>query len=408
MSPAFNKNDIFVVGVSHKTVSIEKREAFARLARDSDSLSNLIQELKSSCNLKELVVISTCNRFELVAVGDCEALKVIRLLQAKAEILLPAESFYFYKNKKAVSHVFKVIASLDSLVIGESQILNQVKKAYRCAVERGLVGKILHRLFQHAFFLTKKVKSETSLNDGAISVSYIAVKLAGQIFSNLSKCKVLVIGSGEIAELSALNLKAKGCENISITNRTLSNVKTLANSLGASLVELDKLGDIIYEFDIVISSVSVEKPLLSSQFFKTSKVKNKSLFIIDLGLPRNFSNLISENEGIYHYTLDDFTKIAKENEALRSEAVSDAELIVEYASIQYMNWLESLTDEPFIVNLRTRVAEICKLELVSKKVNNVELEKVSDSLSSKISDYVQSVLSVRGKNEEFELSLKKK
>lgn len=374
-----------LVGVNHRTLAVADRELLSKLG-DSQS-SSLLTALKESCNIEEAAVISTCNRFEVVSIA---ALDLESSLHGFIRKALPnsvaAESIYSLKNSGAVKHLFEVAASLDSMVLGENQILKQVRDSYQSAVSSGFAGKYLHHLFQDAFRVAKRVRSDTGIAKHGISVSYIAVRLAEQIFGDLNNRSVLILGSGEMAELAAVHFKARGIGKIVVANRTLLNAVDVARLVGGSAASLDELPELLKDVDIVIGSVAVESPIITTDLLKRVRPKG-DLFCIDLGVPRNFAEEISKIEGLYLYNIDDLDAVAKQNIELRKEALCDASLIVQHGILRFEKWLMRVAEEPKILDLRGRVGQLCAEEisaLFSNTLNSDELKEKRELLTQRL------------------------
>jgi glutamyl-tRNA reductase len=350
---------LVVTGVSFRTLDITGREKLARVAPEPERLAQQVVEQGIA---KEAAVISTCNRFEIVSVGGNGG--GIRAF-FESLIALPKhhrEALYQYTDASAVRHLYRVSSSLDSMLLGEGQILGQVKRAYQQAVQIGSVGSYLHHLFQSAFHIAKKVRTHTDIAHNGVSLSYVAVKLAQQIFADLSETSVLIIGSGEMAELAALHLCSHGCRNIIVANRTVERAAELAERFGGLAVSLSDIDRAIERADIVIGSISIDRPVLSVNSVR-SRQGSKPLFLIDLGVPRNFSPALADLDNVYLYNIDDLAAIAAENKALRESAAQEAEIVIDYGLMQFERWRRKLAAQPAIVDIRARIEAICSAEL---------------------------------------------
>ncbi len=350
---------LWVLGVNHRTTSVETREALARLA---EKQSGLLSSLHSQFGFKEGALISTCNRFEVVGVGAGpeQALRdflVREMTDAGVPSDLAKSSVYHFQNRDAVRHLFRVASSVDSMALGEAQILGQVKDAYRSAVRQGCVGRYLHALFQFAFRFAKKVRGATAIGSGGVSMSFVAVKLAQQIFGDLSAKRVLLIGSGEMAELTALHMKSHGCRTVTIANRTIEKAIDLAARVGGSAISLSDVVPTLDQVDMVISSIRTDSTVIEA---KDCKRRKTPLFLVDLGMPRNLSPALAECEGVYLYSIDDLGRIADENLSVREAAAKDAEVVIEYGIYQFERWLQKLIVEPDTLRLRARIYEECE------------------------------------------------
>lgn len=348
---------IVVVGANHKTLSIEGREHLHALGNSVEA----VQALARAGRVSSLVVLSTCNRFECVTLAEDAGVSLKAHLIHATGGLLKESDLRVYSGREAITHLFRVTSSLDSMIVGESQILGQVKSAYRTAIQADSVDKILHHLFQYSFRVAKTIRSETAVAEKGVSVSYVAVKLAEQIFDGLTGRKVLLIGSGEMAELALLHLRAYGCQEILIANRTRERAYALAERVDGKVIGLDEVVHYVPQVDVVIGSIHTEKPIIRHAHIRN--IRDKSVFFIDCGLPRNFHPDIAELDGIYLYNIDDLQLVARENLELRKEAANDAELIVDLAVYRFEHWLRKVAREPYLLDFRSYVASLCKQEL---------------------------------------------
>lgn len=385
---------VLVTGVSYRTLSVEWREKFAQLVPQPEALA---ATLVKQGVVDEAAVLSTCNRFEVVSVGGDGG-----GIQAFFESLLGmpsriTEALYQYRDATAVRHLYRVSSSLDSMVLGESQILGQVKRAYQQAVEGGSVGSHLHHLFQSAFHVAKKVRTHTEIAGHGVSLSYVAVRLAQQIFADLSKVSVIVIGSGEMAELAVLHLCSHGCSKVVVANRTLERAAALAERFGGMAVSLEDLDRVLETADIVIGSISIDRPILSAAGCSVRR-SGRPLFLIDLGVPRNFAPDLQRLDDVYLYNIDDLAAVAAENRALREAAAQDAEIVVEYGLMQFERWRKKIALQPELVDLRRAVERICSegvREALAGKIGGVEAEvtaQIAHSISQKIGHELTGIL----------------
>jgi glutamyl-tRNA reductase len=350
---------VVLTGVSFRTLDVSGREHIARKIPQPEALAQrLVQDGLAS----EAAVISTCNRFEILSVGG-EGGGIRSFFSSLLELdHSPKDVLYQYLDASAVKHLYRVSASLDSMVLGEAQILGQVKQAYKRAVEVGSVGSHLHHIFQSAFHVAKKVRAHTDIAHHGVSVSYIAVRLAQQIFADLSSSTVVIIGSGEMAELSALHLCSHGCRKIVVANRTVERAAELAERFGGAAVSLGDLNQVIDQADIVISSISIDRPIVTRASI-AGRSNDKPIFLIDLGMPRNIAPDLADIDSVYLYNIDDLATIADENRGLREAAAKDAELVIEYGLLQFERWRVKVRAKPEIVDLRQRVSAICDAEV---------------------------------------------
>jgi glutamyl-tRNA reductase len=391
---------VVLTGVSYKTLNVDGRE---RLARAIPVPELLAERVVREGLATEAAVISTCNRFEIVSVGgEGGGIRQFfeTLLGSSTD---PGDVLYQYLDDSAVRHLYRVSSSLDSMILGEAQILGQVKKAYQRAIEVGSVGSHLHHIFQSAFNVAKKVRAHTDVAQHGVSVSYVAVRLAEQIFSDLQNTTVLILGSGEMAELAALHLCSRGCRRIIVANRTVEKAAELAERFGGSAVSLSDVDRVIDQADIVIGSISIDKPILSRSALRARK-GDRPLFLIDLGVPRNFASDIAEMDSVYLYNIDDLAGIADENKALREAAAQDAELIIEYGLAQFERWRLKRSVQPEIVDLRAAVHEICATEVNRLLANqsgaeDETVEQLAHAISQKIAHELTKIVEHRIKGE---------
>lgn len=355
---------VAVTGVSFRTLDVAGRE---ELARRVSAPQQLACSIVKDGLAEEAAIISTCNRFEVVSSGADDAGLRSFFSELVGKTRVTHDVLYHHRDASAVRHIYRVSASLDSMVLGEAQILGQVKEAYRRAVAGGSVGTYLHHLFQSAFRVAKKVRAHTAIGQHGVSVSYVAVRLAQQIFSDLRTTTVLIVGSGEMAELAALHLCSHGCQKIIVANRTVERAAELAERFGGVAVSLSDIDSVLDQADIVIGSISIEKALLTRQSFtqgnSARRPRQKPLFLIDLGMPRNFAPDLGELDSIYLYNIDDLAGIADENRGLREAAAREAELVIEYGLLQFERWRAKVRLKPEIVDLRQSVEAICAAEV---------------------------------------------
>jgi glutamyl-tRNA reductase len=378
--------NLLVTGVSFRTVGVEWREKLAQRAAQPEVIAdNIVRQGLA----REAAVVSTCNRFEIVAAGgDGGGIKTF--FQSLVDLPVSNEELlYQLSDVAAVRHLYRVSASLDSMVVGEAQILGQVKKAYQQAVSQGCVGFYLHHLFQSAFQVAKKVRSHTDIASHGVSLSYVAVRLAQQIFADLSETSVVIVGSGEMAELAALHLCSHGCRKIIVANRTVERAAQLAERFGGFAVSLGDLDRILDTADIVIGSISIDRPILTRATLDSRK-SDRPLFLIDLGVPRNFSADLAKVDNVYLYNIDDLGAVAAENKVLRETAAREAEIVIEYGLIQFERWRQKIAAQPEIVDLRRSIEHICQSEVRAGLGPQADLlgpeaiQRISHAISQKV------------------------
>lgn len=386
--------NIISVGVNHKTAPIEIRE---RISLSEVQAKEFLSDIISSGIAQEAMVLSTCNRTELYVVpGMSEVtghyLKEYLISYKNAEKEVRPEHFFnrFYCN--TARHLFEVSSATDSLVLGEGQILGQVKNAYRIAVEEQSAGILLTRLCHTAFSVAKKVKTRTRIMEGAVSVSYAAVELAQKIFSNLSMKKILLVGAGETGELAAKHMFQKNARNIVITNRTMSKAEALAEELGTNQVlPFETFRDNLHEFDIIITAVSTKDYVLKAPDMHQSMQKRrlKPVIILDLGLPRNVDPEIRSIQNMFLKDIDDLKHIIDKNLEMRRSELPKVQEIIDEELVGFGQWINTLKVRPTIVDLQSKFIEIKEKELerYRHKVSDEELrrmERLSDRILKKI------------------------
>jgi glutamyl-tRNA reductase len=357
---------LLAVGVSHRTAPVELRESvdFARSGLES-ALSALAGRGISS----EAVVLSTCNRAEIYAIADdAAAAEAIRRFFAEYHGVDPAtlaDHLYAHRGGDAARHLFRVAAGLDSLVVGEPQILGQVKAAYVAASDVHFTGATTHRLFHTAFAVGKRVRSETGLGEGAVSVSYAAIELAKKIFGSLSGLHVLILGAGEMAELTGVHLRSQQVSQIAIASRTFASAEQLARQLGGRAVPWSDLHSGLAAADIVVTATGATDPVLTAPAVEEAMRSRRRgpLFVIDIAMPRDVERAVGDLDQVFLYHMDDLQVIVQENLARRSSELASAEAIVEQEVGRFLAWLQSREVTPTIVALRQRFETIRQGEL---------------------------------------------
>ena len=358
---------LLLVGASHRTAPVELRE---RLDFCSRGLERAVAALVARPAAAEAVVLSTCNRAELYVACDDPGVTTEDLVGFFSEFQqLPVETvrphLYSHHDHDAVRHLFRVSSGLDSLIVGEPQILGQVKEAFSVAAEADATGVLLNKLFHWAFAVGKRVRSETALAEGAVSVSFAAVNLARKIFGNLSGRRVLVVGTGEMGKLTATHLKAQGVEKLVITSRTLAHAQELADEVGGVAQPWDELQQSLLESDIVITSTGSPTAILSKGQVAAAMPasRKRPLFIIDIAVPRDVDPAAADIEQVFLYNIDDLQTIVRENIEKRGGEVSRAEQIVDDEVQKFVTWQRSRQAIPTVVALRQRFENIRQSEL---------------------------------------------
>ncbi len=361
-----NRPQILLIGVNHKTAPVEIRE---RLTLDGD-LKQSLALLKSLPETDEVLFLSTCNRVEILTAtkdGD-KALDTLLNLWLERSGLTESDlekGLYVRRDTEAIAHLFRVASSLDSMVVGEPQILGQLKDAYRAASESNATGTILNRLLHKAFSVAKRVRTETSIASHAVSISYAAVELARKIFGELNGKTAMLVGAGEMAELAAQHLKTHGVKKLIVANRTLERAVQLSKELDGEPIALDEMDDALIEADIVISSTGAPGTVISAS--KIKKImrprRHRLLFLIDIAVPRDIEPEVNEIDNVYLYDIDDLKGVVELNKTQREKEARKAERIVEEEVIKFENWLESLEIVPVIQMLQKKAENLRKKEL---------------------------------------------
>lgn len=358
---------VLLLGVSHHTASIDLRE---RLAFPADRLPEALGMLAQRPGIGEVVLLSTCNRSEIYATCEDPAQARVSLSRFLIEYHgMPAEivepHLYVQHGDQAVRQLFRVAAGLDSLVVGEPQILGQVKQAYTVATEQHCTGALLNRLFHHAFTVGKRVRAETGLADGAVSVSYAALGLARKICGEIKGLTALVLGAGDMAALTARHLQAQQPRALLISSRTIAHATELANEVGGRVIPWEETDGALAAADIVVSATGATKPIVTrDRVRRAMKTRpTRPLFIIDIAVPRDVEAEAGEIEQVLVYNIDDLQSIVSENLSKRAAEVARAETIVRDEVEAFMTWARSRTVIPTVVALRRRFEAIRQTEL---------------------------------------------
>lgn len=366
--------NIVVVGLSHKTAPVEIRE---KVAFAPTQMEAPLRRMLALPEISEAVIVSTCNRVELYAVSrnpEAAVLELKRFLAEHHRLLMEqlAPHLYDYEGEDAIRHVLRVSASLDSMVIGEPQILGQIKTAYGYATEHKTVGVILNRFLHKAFSVAKRVRTETEIASNAVSVSFAAVELARKIFDKLEDKTVLLIGAGEMCELAAKHFVNNGVGKVLVTNRTFSRAEKLAAEFpGGIPVSFENFREQLHRVDIVLSSTGAPDYVLEAkqvkQVLKTRRYK--PMFMIDIAVPRDIDPLAGKLDGIYLYDVDDLQGVVQANLKEREKEAAKAERIIDGEIQQFQKWLATLEVKPTIVALRRQFDQVRQAELEKTLAN---------------------------------------
>jgi len=384
---------IAVAGISHRSAPVEVREkvAFAPCAG-----RNFLRRLKDEGIAAESVLLSTCNRTEIYVVveGEDGRSAVLDLLAQDRGVDRESleQDTYWLTDAEAARHLYRVASSLDSMIVGEAQILGQVRDAYRSATEEQCTGQILNRLFHTSLRVGKQVRSVTGVGDNSLSVPNVAVKLAEEVFGTLEGRQALILGAGEMSELVVRNLKDRGISEVRIANRTPERARALAESVGGTAVGFDALERELPKADIVVSSTGSGDWVVGNEVVSGAmQKKRESLFFVDIAVPRDVDPVVQTLERVYLYDIDDLQAVVERNAGDREAAAEKGEALIGPAVLEYMNWLSTLHVVPLIQELRDGAEQIRRHEL-SRALKKLDLspqeeesvERLSHSLVNKL------------------------
>ena len=386
---------IVAVGINHKTAPVAVRE---KISFSPDKISAALKEMLSSVKCREVAILSTCNRTELYLVqeGDVKITQE-RLLQwlesyhnVPASIILP--SLYLHQDQQAVNHIMRVACGLDSLVLGEPQILGQMKQAYSQAKAAGSMALLMDRLFQRTFGVAKQVRTETEIGASAVSVAFASVNLAKHIFASLDNAKVLLVGAGETIELVAKHLYENKVGKITVANRTVERANKMAKQIGAEVITLSQIPEQISDADIVISSTASTLPIIGKGMVEHALLKrrHKPIFMVDLAVPRDIEEQVGDLEDVFLYTVDDLQSIIAENRENRRKAAVEAEKIVKTQSDSFMSWIRGLNTQDTVINYRNQclnerdiLLEKAMIQLKNGKNSEAVIGELATKLTNK-------------------------
>ena len=388
--------NIIVIGLNHDTAPIDIRE---KAAFNGPKLEEAIDILKNSPGIKENIILSTCNRVEIyanvadIASGSERVKKFIADFHRIPEDVLN-KSLYVHSGENAITHVFRVASSLDSMVVGEPQILGQLKDAFDIALKMKSSGVMLNKLMKKAISVAKRVRTETKIGESAVSISFAAVELAKKIFEDLSTKAFMLIGAGEMAELAAKHLINNGVKDVLVTNRTFERAEELAREFNGKAVEFDNFLQALAHTDIVICSTGAPNYILvKDHVHKLMKQrKNKPMFIIDISVPRNIDPEINDIDNVYLYDIDNLHGVVNINIEERNKEAEKGEEIVDEEVETFLKWQASLNAVPAIVALRDKAEAIRKEELENtlRKLGNLgekdvkAIEALTNSIVNKL------------------------
>lgn len=356
-----------IFGISHKTAPIGIRE---RLAIGEEQLPLALQALTATPGITEAAILSTCNRTELYCeINDSNQRHaeewIVRFQDLDAQLI--ASHSYTFRDHSAVLHALNVACGLDSMVLGEPQILGQLKQAYRAAIGHGTAGKTLHKLFQFSFHVAKQVRSETAIGDNPVSVAYAAAKLAEQIHGDLTKKTAVLVGAGETISLVANHLRGRGIQRMIISNRTIERARELAKIVNGETIALENITSVLPEADILVSSTGSREAIITKPMVEQAIIKRarNPIFLVDLAVPRDVEPDVAELEEAYLYSVDDLNQVVSENAKARENAAQQAQLLIERESHNYLQWSQAEQARTVIVDINNQAEDI-KQEALNK------------------------------------------
>jgi len=365
--------NITAFGINHTTAPVQMRE---RAVIGEDRVRDAVLDLTQHQHIQEATILSTCNRTEIYCGHDLDDADCIVDWLTDFQKLPKGELkpfTYAHQNKDAVNHTFRVASGLDSLVLGEPQILGQMKKAFSHAHQAGTTGKILNRLFQHTFSVAKQVRTDTAVGANAVSVAYAAVDLAKRIFTDLSEQTVLLIGAGETIELVARHLKQNQVKHMIVANRSIERAQGLADEVGSEAISLAEIPERLADADIVVASTASTLPILGKGMVERALKarRHQPIFMVDLAVPRDIEQEVGDLRDVYLYTVDDLNQVVDENIDSRRAAAVEAEKIIDLQVVRFMRWMRSLDSVPTIKHLRDRASQV-QIQELSKAQRRIQ------------------------------------
>ena len=389
---------VWALGINHTTAPLDLRGRFAfALDQVGPTLQTLRQRLPTPAGgPTEAAILSTCNRTEIYGAGDSRMLESTLEWLAQSGGVSPAllrSHAYTLQDASAARHAFRVASGLDSMVLGEAQILGQLKDAVRAAEEAGALGTTLNQLFQRSFAVAKEVRTATEIGAHSISMSAAAVRLAGQLFEDLSRIRVLFVGAGEMIELAATHFAARSPRGIAIANRTLERGEKLASRFGGETMRLAEIPQRLHEFDAVISSTASQLPIIGLGAVERALKarKHRPMFMVDLAVPRDIEPEVKALDDVYLYTVDDLAHVVQTGQASRQAAVAQAEAIVDAGVQSFLHWMDQRRAVPLIRQLQTqadawRAAELARAHKMLARGEDIDtvLDALSRGLTQKM------------------------
>ena len=372
---------LLAIGLNHKTAPVDIRE---RITFGPDIIVGALRSLLEIPGVEEAVILSTCNRTEIYCgLAGAEQDEISQWLGNFHGLELETISPYLYRHegKEAIQHLLQVACGLDSMVLGEPQILGQVKSAYQTANNAKATGKLLGRLFQHTFSVAKQVRTDTAIGCSPVSIAFAAVSLARQIFSDLSRQTAMLIGAGETIELAARHLHQHGIGRIIVANRTLERAHSLANQFDGYAISLTEISTHLSEADIIISSTASPLPILGKGAVESAlqKRRHQPVFMVDIAVPRDIEAEVGNLNDVYLYTVDDLDEVIQENMRSRQEAAQQALEIIEQHTEEFMGWLRSLDAVSIIQDYRGQ-AETIRDEVLERSLRHLKNGKEPEEI----------------------------
>jgi glutamyl-tRNA reductase len=403
---------LFTVGISHHTAPIEVREKVA-IARSE--YADRARELCALPGVEEVVILGTCNRTEIYCLSTAEGKQALVDWIHRINDLSSGEldqHLYNHEGEAAARHLVRVASGLDSLVIGETQILGQLKEAWQQAHESGSLGKVLDRLFQHTFNAAKTIRTQSGISDHTVSVAYTAVVLARQIFGDLQTKTVVLVGAGEMVQLCGRYLRDHGIANLLIVNRSREKAEELAAEMGATALTLDRLGEALPQADILISSTASPEPVIRKEDVKAAlrKRRHRPMFLVDIAVPRDIDPQISKVRDVYLYTIDDLQQVVDENMEQRTAAARSASDDVDEAVSSFMKWLSGIRAARTLKRIRDQSHDF-EQDLIERALRKLEagqnpadvLEQLAKTLTNKILHLPSKRLREAAENRDYEV-----
>ncbi|MDR0588210.1 MAG: glutamyl-tRNA reductase [Burkholderiales bacterium] len=375
---------LYTLGLNHTTAPLDVRE---KVAFAPESLSHALRELITGGHAKEAAILSTCNRTEIYCRGGSPETVAVWLEDThhlSKSTLTP--HLYTLKKDAAVSHAFRVACGLDSMVLGEPQILGQMKQAARAAKAAGTLGVVLDRLFQHTFSVAKDVRTHTDIGSASISMAAAAVKLAERIFPSIADQHLLLIGAGEMIELAAAHFQARSPKSVTVANRTLERGQALAERFGGNAITLNEIADSLERFDMIVTCTASPLPILGKGIVERALKarRHRPVFMVDFAVPRDIEKEVGSLNDVFLYSLDDLSDIVRNNLAVRREAITQAEAMVSSQTEHFLKWFDGRSMVPTINALRNHYETLQQKELEKAQrqlANGQDAQQVLESLA---------------------------